>query len=282
MQKTAIIIGAGPAGLTAAYEILNKSDIHPVLIERESFVGGISRTVNYNGNRIDIGGHRFFSKSDEVMRMWQELMPIQGRPSKDDQLLERIKQLPSNGKDPEKEDKVFLIRTRISRILYLGKFFDYPISLKLQTFTNLGLKRTFGAGITYIRSQFFKREEKSLEDFMTNRFGSSLYNMFFKDYTYKVWGRDPKDISPDWGAQRIKGLSLSKAILFMLFKPLSKKDLSQKDTETSLSSIFFIPKKVQDSCGKQWLKGSRIKMGIFFIRVKLNRFISKTAEKLNQ
>lgn len=272
MKKTAIIVGAGPAGLTAAYELLNKTDILPVIVEKELFAGGISRTVNYNGNRIDIGGHRFFSKSDEVIKIWQELMPIQGYPSKDDRLLGNKKPLSQCGPDPEKEDKVFLVRTRVSRILYLGKFFDYPISLKLKTFTNLGLRRTFSAGVTYIKSQIIKREEKTLEDFMSNRFGSSLYKMFFKDYTYKVWGKDPKDISPDWGAQRIKGLSLSKAILFMLMKPFAKKDLSQKNIETSLIELFLYPQKGPGQLWETMAEKVLEKGGKIYYQSKIKRF----------
>ena len=243
MKKTAIIIGAGPAGLTAAYQLLKESDIHPIIIEKEAFAGGISRTVNHNGNRIDIGGHRFFSKSAEVMKLWQGLMPIQGKPSVDDFLLGKEKPLVNGGPNPNEEDKVLLIRSRVSRILYLRKFFDYPISLKLQTFTNLGLKNTLSAGITYMKSQVSKGKEETLEDFMINRFGTSLYKMFFKDYTYKVWGRYPNEISADWGAQRIKGLSLSKALIFMLKKPFMNKGLNQDKVETSLIELFSYPKK---------------------------------------
>ena len=243
MKKTAIIIGAGPAGLTAAYKLLKETDIHPIIIEKNDFAGGISRTVNHNGNRIDIGGHRFFSKSKVVMDLWQEIMPVQGSDSIDDLILGNHKPLNQGGPDPEKEDKVLLVRSRVSRILYLRKFFDYPISMKLQTFTNLGLLNTFSAGITYIKSQVVKRREDSLEDFIINRFGESLYNMFFKDYTNKVWGRSPAEISADWGAQRIKGLSLIKALLFMLKKPFIKKNINQDNVETSLIEMFYYPKK---------------------------------------
>jgi protoporphyrinogen oxidase len=243
LAKTAVVIGAGPAGLTAAYQLLKETDIKPIVIEKESFVGGISRTVNHNGNRIDIGGHRFFSKSTEVMDLWKELMPVQGEPSADDYILGREKPLSSGGPDPNKVDRVFLIRSRVSRILYLRKFFDYPISLKLQTITNLGIKNTLIAGITYLNSQVSKRKEETLEDFMINRFGTTLYKMFFRKYTYKVWGRYPDEISADWGAQRIKGLSLSKALLHMLKKPFINRGLNQDKVETSLIELFSYPKK---------------------------------------
>ncbi|MBI4232155.1 NAD(P)-binding protein, partial [Candidatus Peregrinibacteria bacterium] len=141
MARKAVIIGAGPAGLTAAYEFVTRSDIKPVLYEMDlEYVGGISRTVNYKGNRIDIGGHRFFSKSDKVMDWWRNIMPLQSAPSKDDLLLGR--EVPvsdaANAVDPEKEDKVLLWRGRLSRIFFLRKFFDYPVSLSKRTISNLG------------------------------------------------------------------------------------------------------------------------------------------------
>lgn len=243
-KKIAIIIGAGPAGLTAAYELLQTTDIHPIVIEETDVAGGISRTVNYKGNRIDIGGHRFFSKSDKVMKFWTNILPVQGSDSIDDKLLGRQKPLVSGGPDPEKEDHVMLVRRRISRIFYLRRFFDYPISLKPQTFINMGFTRTMKAGFGYIGSAIKKRKEESLADFMINRFGKPLYEMFFEDYTEKVWGRNPKDISPDWGAQRIKGLSLSKALLSFLKKPfVSHSGIAQKNVETSLIEEFIYPKK---------------------------------------
>ena len=243
-KTAAIIIGAGPAGLTAAYELLKTTDYFPIIIEESGQVGGISKTVAYNGNRMDIGGHRFFSKNDDVMKLWTELMPVQGAPSKDDKVLGREKPLRKNGPDPEKTDRVMLVRTRVSRILYLHKFFDYPISLKLKTFANMGFTRTVSAGFGYIWSAIFKRRENSLCDFMINRFGKPLYKMFFEDYTEKVWGRNPSEISASWGEQRIKGLSLSKAILSVLKKPFMKKDtLDRKKVETSLIEQYYYPKK---------------------------------------
>ncbi|KNY25667.1 NAD(P)/FAD-dependent oxidoreductase [Pseudobacteroides cellulosolvens] len=246
-KKIAIIIGAGPAGLTAAHEILKQNTgIHPIILEESNEIGGISRTVKYNNHRIDIGGHRFFSKDDKVMDWWMNLMPVQGAPSKDDILLNKQKDLVSGGPNPETEDRVMLIRERVSRIFYLRKFFDYPISLKLQTFTNMGLFRTIAAGFGYISARFHKREEKSLEDFMINRFGVALYRMFFEDYTEKLWGVHPSKIAADWGAQRIKGLSLKKAVLAAISKIFSSKGnkngIKQKNVETSLIEQFIYPK----------------------------------------
>ncbi|OAV75482.1 hypothetical protein Barb7_00898 [Bacteroidales bacterium Barb7] len=224
-KKQAVIIGAGPAGLTAAYEILEKSDIHPVVCEETENIGGISKTIEYKGNRIDIGGHRFFSKNEMIMQWWQKIMPMETEAN------------------PESTDRVMLIRRRISRIFYLRKFFEYPISLKLETFLNMGFLRTVKAGAGYIRSILFRRKENSLEDFYINRFGKPLYKMFFEDYTEKVWGIHPSKLGADWGAQRIKGLSLLKVILHVLKKLFSsRQSIEQKDAETSLIEQFIYPK----------------------------------------
>jgi protoporphyrinogen oxidase len=239
-EKKAIIIGAGPAGLTAAYQLLKETDIKPIILEEFEFVGGISRTARYKGNRMDLGGHRFFSKNQQVNDIWKELLPIQGAPSKDDKLLGREKQLEKNGPDPEITDKVMLVRNRISRIFYLRNFFDYPISIKPATFINMGFARTIKASFGYIASLMKKNEEKSLEDFYINRFGRPLYEMFFEDYTEKLWGIHPSNISPEWGAQRVKGLSLSKAVKEMLAKSLNR---NHRNNETSLIEQFLYPKK---------------------------------------
>lgn len=242
-SKKVVIIGAGPAGLTAAYELLKHSDMEVIVLEETNEIGGISRTVKYKGNRMDIGGHRFFSKSDKVMDWWTSFLPIQGSASWDDLVLKRNKPLEPGGPDPEKEDRVMLLRDRISRIYYMQKFYDYPISLKAQTFLNMGISKTIKAGASYLYSAISKHKEESLEDFIINRFGKALYQMFFENYTEKVWGIHPSRISADWGAQRIKNLSLSK-VLVDLFKKLfrSKGDIKQKDTETSLIEQFIYPK----------------------------------------
>jgi protoporphyrinogen oxidase len=223
-NKIAVIIGAGPAGLTAAFELLNKTDIKPVIFEQTGDIGGISKTVNYKGNRIDIGGHRFFSKSDRVMKFWLDLFPVEA--------------------DPQKQDKVMLLRNRISRILFMRKFFDYPISLTLKTVANLGFFRTLKITASYIKAKIYPvKEEKSLEDFLINRFGRELYKTFFKDYTEKVWGISCDKIHPQWGAQRIKGISIKRAIKHAI-KAAIRRDMSigQKEIETSLISQFLYPK----------------------------------------
>jgi protoporphyrinogen oxidase len=241
MGKTAVIIGAGPAGLTAAYCLLKETDVVPVILEESGEIGGISRTVNVRGNRMDIGGHRFFSKNGEVTALWKTLMPLQGAPSRDDALLGRAKTLAPGGPDPEKEDRVMLLRARVSRIFYLRRFFDYPISLSRETLRNMGFARTIKAGAGYLWASLFKREEKTLRDFLVNRFGMPLYTMFFESYNEKVWGKNPADIAPDWGAQRIRGLSLKKAVLAMVRKALGRKT-DDKRVETSLIEQFMYPK----------------------------------------
>jgi protoporphyrinogen oxidase len=226
-EKTAIIIGAGPAGLTAAYELLERTSIRPVVLEKSGYLGGIARTVNYNGNRIDIGGHRFFSKSDRVMQWWFRLLPPE-----------------SEAVRPESSDLVMLVRNRKSRIYFLRRFFDYPIRLTPDTLAKLGPARTVRIGLSYLRSMLAPiRPERSLEDFFINRFGRELYKTFFRDYTEKVWGVACDKISAEWGAQRVKGLSIARSIAHFCRQLVrGSGDLAQKGTETSLIERFLYPK----------------------------------------
>ena len=239
-KKEIIVIGAGPAGLTYAYELLKKSKKYNVtILEESNNIGGIAQTINYKGNRIDIGGHRFFTKENKVNEIWQEILPLQGSLSKDDKILKRKIELNQNGPDPEKTDKVFLRRHRVSRILFEKKFYDYPISLKLSTLKNIGFIRTICVGFSYIKSSLFKKKETNLENFYINRFGKKLYSMFFKDYTTKVWGRTPSYIDASWGAQRVKGISIRKVIGNALKRVFKIKD---NNVETSLIEEFYYPK----------------------------------------
>lgn len=248
-QKTAIIIGAGPAGLTAAYELIDKTDIKPVIYEKSKYTGGISKTINYKGNRIDIGGHRFFSKSEKIMDWWMNILPLQEAPARDDIILGReiycdhIKKQRFTKPDPEKTDKVLLIRNRLSRILFEKKFYDYPISLNINTFSNLGIKKTLKIGSSYVKTLFNQiKPEKSLEDFFINRFGVELYNTFFRDYSKKVWGVTCGEISAEWGSQRIKRLSITKTITYAIKNLKKDNSLAQKNVETSLIGQFLYPK----------------------------------------
>src|SRR3984957_17142007 len=293
MSKTAVIIGAGPAGLTAGLELLRRSDVKPILLEASQEIGGISRTIKYKGNRMDIGGHRFFSKSDRVMQWWVDLMPPDAGDQGSDpheneteisyQGKKRVVGIPAHlhegpglrgagpidhhaAEESEDEDEldpgaaemlvtvaphdpdlVMLIRPRKSRIYSLRKFFDYPITLTGTTLKNLGLVRTFRGGTSYMKSRVTQiKPEKSLEDFLINRFGRQLYLTFFKSYTEKVWGTPCEEISAEWGAQRIKGLSLTTAVKHFLKKAFGREkrvgDVAQKGTDTSLIERFMYPK----------------------------------------
>jgi protoporphyrinogen oxidase len=247
-SRTAIIIGAGPAGLTAAYELLTRTDIKPIVIEMSDHLGGISRTFNYKGNRIDIGGHRFFSKSDRVMEWWAKHLKFEEASTPGVRITYQGKSREvdlSNAAASPDNDAVMLVRERKSRIYFLRKFFDYPISLSADTIRKLGLVRTAGIGLSYMRRALFPlKEQKNLEQFFINRFGERLYRTFFKSYTEKVWGVSCTEIDAEWGAQRIKELSVWKTIKHHLAKQFRTKnnDVAQKQVETSLIERFLYPK----------------------------------------
>lgn len=233
-KKDVVIIGAGPAGLCTAYKLLKESNKYNVIIlESDEQVGGISKTINYKNNRMDLGGHRFFSKNEEVNKFWEKMMPIQGYPSIDDELLKREKTLNAGGPNPANNLHTLLKRQRVSRIYYNKHFFDYPVSLKAETLKNMGAANTIKVGYGYIKSCIDKKPEINLENFYINRFGRPLYEMFFEDYTEKLWGRHPNDISADWGSQRVKGLSLKALLKNILNKNENK--------ETSLIEEFYYP-----------------------------------------
>jgi protoporphyrinogen oxidase len=255
-KKIAIIIGAGPAGLTAAYELLTRTDIKPIVLEKSFAMGGLSRTVNYRGNRLDLGGHRFFSKSDRVMNWWLERMPLQQTSMAEGSAqAETIayhgmaRSLPRSSASPEAapaadSDHVMLLRKRKSRIYFLGKFFDYPIRLRSDTLRKLGFLRTVRIALSYLRSAIFPyKNPQNLEQFFINRFGRALYETFFQSYTEKVWGVPCREISAAWGQQRIKGLSIRKAVAHFLSQMFrGKSSVAQKNLETSLIEQFLYPK----------------------------------------
>jgi protoporphyrinogen oxidase len=265
-RRVAIIAGGGPAGLTAAWELLARTDIVPVVLEATPDIGGIAQTFAFRGNRIDLGGHRFFSKSKRVMDWWFDILPKQGAPSRDDaankhdveladmvtvKSLERgpdgkarVVETRRQAPNPEREDAVMLQRPRLSRIYWRENFFPYPLGITLIVAWRLGLVNTALIGLSYIWSQIFpRRDETFLDAFFTNRFGRRLYETFFRGYTEKVWGVKCSEIRADWGAQRIKGLSLTRAISHAL-KDLFSSDFKkqQEERETSLITRFFYPK----------------------------------------
>lgn len=211
MQKKVVIIGAGPAGLTAAYELC-KEGVKSVVLEKDDVVGGISRTVNYKGYLFDIGGHRFFTKVKAVDDMWREVLG----------------------------DKRFLRRSRLSRIYYNKKFFFYPLKAT-NALLGLGLWNCFMMVASYAKAQMFPtKDERSFEDWICNRFGRRLFETFFKTYTEKVWGLPCNEISADWAAQRIKGLSLISTIKNAL---LASQVKQKSDVIKTLIDAFDYPEK---------------------------------------
>ena len=247
-SQRAIIIGAGPAGLTAAMELLERTGIVPIVLEKSDFMGGISRTVNYKGNRIDIGGHRFFSKSDRVMDWWKKILPVEGGAEGSQTIQYHHQSRPierhTSAPDARTTDRVMLVRQRRSRIFYLRKFFDYPIRLTADTIRKLGLVKVARIGLSYARSVLRPiHPERTLEQFFINRFGRELYRTFFKSYTEKVWGVSCSQISAEWGAQRIKGLSILKSVAHAIRTTFQASgDVAQRKTETSLIERFLYPK----------------------------------------
>lgn len=245
-MKKILIIGGGPAGLTAAYELLQKEGYIPVVLEADKQVGGISKTIQYQGNRMDIGGHRFFSKSDWVMDWWAKILPYSKQGSEHAQISYQNKQREIELSDDTDGDNIMLLRPRLSRIYFLKKFFDYPVKLNVTTVSNLGLWRMLKIGVSYIYIRLFPiKQPTNLEEFFISRFGNELYLTFFKDYTEKVWGTSCKEISAEWGAQRIKGLSITKTLIHAFKSLLPSKnsaDIRQKGANTSLIEQFLYPK----------------------------------------
>src|SRR5688572_6915587 len=252
MTKSRVaIIGAGPAGLTAAYELTNAGVTDVVILEATRDIGGLAKTINYKGNHIDIGGHRFFSKSDWVMDWWLHMLPLAREETLDEKGRELL--LAYQGKRrslqpartaPDSDERVMLVRSRLSRIYFDGKFLDYPLKADLTTALKLGIWQCTTFAVSYIHARLFPRQpERTLEDFFINRFGRRLYLQFFKSYTEKVWGTSCEHISAEWGAQRVKSLSIGKALRHALLKLLrvNSDNLAQAE-QTSLIERFLYPK----------------------------------------
>jgi protoporphyrinogen oxidase len=251
MRPRVLIIGAGPAGLTAAYELAIAGVTDVTVLEGSAVPGGLAQSVNYKGNRIDIGGHRFFSKSDWVMRWWLKMLPLAAGPAGQEDAADvhigyqgASRALLEPATAAESDPRVMLVRSRLSRIYFDGKFFDYPLKANLETALKLGLWRCAGFAASYARALLFpRRPERTLEDFFINRFGRRLYLQFFKAYTEKVWGTPCERISAQWGAQRIKSLSIAKALRHALLKPFRRRGGSLgKAQQTSLIERFLYPK----------------------------------------
>ena len=274
VKKKLVIIGAGPAGLTAAYEMLRNSKEYEVtILEAEDMVGGISKTITFDGYKVDTGIHRFFTKNDEIKQIWEELLPLQNKPAYDEIKLNRTRNYQLHGSDPEKEDKLMLIKDRVTRIYYGKKFYDYPVSLNFVTLKNLGFVNIIKVGVSYLKACLIKKEETSLENFFINRFGKVLYSMFFEDYTKKVWGRHPRDISADWGEQRVKGISIFEVLKDGIYKILGKKNA--KNTETSLIEQFVYPKLGAGQIWEEMAKRIQDLGGIILLNAKVKKIMVK-------
>jgi protoporphyrinogen oxidase len=252
-MKKAIIMGAGPAGLTAAYELLTKTDIKPVIIEMDSQVGGLSKTINYKGNLIDIGGHRFFSKSEKITNWWLQFLPLENGSANEIPLSYHNQKmdLRYEAQSGHASGGKMLIRPRKSRIYFNHSFFDYPLSFNRKTLRNFGAAKLTRIAASYLRAKLFPiKDEQTLEQFFINRFGNELYHTFFKGYTEKIWGVECNLIPADWGHQRIKDLNIGKAI-FQSVKSLfsSNRSISQQGVSTSLIEQFLYPEK---GPGQMW------------------------------
>ncbi|MGH6813252.1 MAG: NAD(P)/FAD-dependent oxidoreductase [Methylocella sp.] len=236
-----LIIGAGPAGLTTAYRLAKAGHGLVVIEQDKQYVGGISRTVSYKGFLFDIGGHRFFSKSREVVALWNEILP-------DD----------------------FLDRPRLSRIYYAGKFYAYPLKA-FEALRNLGLFQSIACLASYAFARAFPiRDPKTFHQWMRNEFGERLFSIFFKTYTEKVWGMDCDEISADWAAQRIKGLNLSKALIDGVKRSLGFKPRGGAGAKTLIES-FRYPRR---GPGMMWEAAAR-KIQEFGGRIAMDRRFEK-------
>ena len=243
-MRKVVIIGAGPAGLTAAYELSRKPGYDILVLESDKQVGGISRTVDYKGNLIDIGGHRFFSKSDRVLEWWANFLPVvdTSHPHSEIGYHNRKKEIDSLLW--RRAGDSMLIRPRLSRIYFKNRMYDYPLKINMSLVINLGKKRTLRIARDLMLSWISPiKPEKNLEDFYINRFGREIYKMFFKDYTRKVWGKPCTEISAEWGRQRVKSLKVPELVWHSLKKIVGIGNVNNNDTSRSLIERFLYPAK---------------------------------------
>lgn len=243
-RKKVLVIGAGPAGLTAAYELARTGKYNITVVEADRQVGGISRTVNYKGNLIDIGGHRFFSKSDQVLEWWAQFMPVIDTTQEHQEITYHNKTKGIDNLVLKTAEHSMLIRPRLSRIYFKQRMYDYPLRISLDMMLNLGKKRSLRMARDLIKSWIFPiRPEKNLEDFYINRFGHEIYKMFFKDYTKKVWGKACKDISAEWGRQRVKSLNVPELVWNSMTRMLGIGKFTNRNASRSLIEKFLYPAK---------------------------------------
>lgn len=242
--KRGVIIGAGPAGITASIELLRHTDIQPLILEESNVVGGLSKSIIKNGYLFDIGPHRFFSKRADLMQWWADFLPLEGR-----KLDKNTSPSENDGLDNH-SSKGLLIRQRFSRIYYRGKFFNYPVSLSYQTLRKLGFLNAWKAGIDYLWAHLSPQHGQSLEDFYRKRFGTALYRMFFEKYTEKVWGKHPSSLSADWGSQRVSNTSPIASLFKKLSKAFVLKDLNNPSIMNLNPGEHFLYPKL--GAGQMW------------------------------
>jgi protoporphyrinogen oxidase len=206
-MKKVIIIGAGPAGLTAGYDILSKSsDYEVTIIEETPYVGGLCARNENDDISFDAGGHMYISENPKINKFWNAVLPMQGSPSKDDLTLDRYCKISNGGPNPNQVDDVFLSREKNTKIYKDGKFYDNPVKLNKEAIKNMGLSASLKSSFSQKGASVFKRKEKSLEDYMINRYGKELYNLFLEEYVDKVWGKHPSRIFSEWGDIACKDL----------------------------------------------------------------------------
>ncbi len=246
MKKTVLILGAGPAGLAAAYKLLNESkDYKVIILEKQKEIGGLCKTIDFKQNKLDYGVHFYrISEYKEVNDIIYNLIPIEDNISIQLTKQEKDRYVKKN-QNQENSDNIMLIKEATSNIYFDNKFYEYPIKINLDTIKKMGIINLIAIAFSYLKVLIFKKKETNLENYYINRYGKKFYSMFFLDYTKKVCGVDPKDIDIDWGKQRIRDTSLISIVKEKIFK--SKK----VNNEPSLIKEYYYPKY---GCGQTYEK----------------------------